>query len=160
MRRGLYPGLMAEETSTGRYGPATGEVERLLADARVVGPSGIERIAWAWKRYEEPGMTAVNEALVKARAAIEAAGLERAWRAAEDDIRAMTEGHHAQTAWRAESGAVGRSAEDAALHAALGLLARPHIDHETYRELVKTMSEALPWLLPEERPDQYRERRR
>jgi hypothetical protein len=151
---------MAQESTSPRYGPATPAMDRLLSDARVLGPSGIERIAWAWRRYAEPDIQAIVQAERRARQAIEEAGLTEAGDAAEADMRAMTEGHHAQVAWRAEAPAIERTAEDAALHAALGLVAQPHIDHETYRELTKTMSEALPWLLPEERPDQYRERRR
>jgi hypothetical protein len=150
---------MAQESRTPRYGQATPEIERLLSDARVMGPSSIERVAWAWGRYGEPDMDAINGAEKTALEAIEAAGLGPAWQAAQEDIRAMTEGSHAQVAWRAETPDVERTAEDALLHAALGLIARPYIDYETYRELIKTMSETLPWLLPAERPDQYRDPR-
>jgi hypothetical protein len=142
-----------------RYGPGSDDIERLLADTRVLGPSGIERIAWAWKRYSNPQLGECDEAEATARGAIAEHGLEEAWQAAEADLREMTEGHHAQSSWRAEAPAVGRTAEDAALHAALALVVRPHLPVDVYRTLVKTASEALPWLLPSERPDQYRERR-
>ncbi|HEX4215784.1 MAG TPA: hypothetical protein VIA06_20895 [Candidatus Dormibacteraeota bacterium] len=142
-----------------RYGPNSAEVQRLLDDGRVLGPSGIERIAWAWRRYATHELGALDDADKAALEMVRKDGLEAAWAAAEQDLRAMTEGHHAQAAWRAEPPNVDRTAEDAALHAALALVAGPQLDGDHYRALVKPMSEALPWLLPAERPDEYRERR-
>lgn len=140
-----------------RYGTQSKDVERLLSDMRVLGPSGIERIAWAWQRYTGPQLADVDQAEKVARQAIAEDGLEDVWKAAEADIKALTEGHFAQEAWRAESESIDRSAEDAMLHAALALVAKPFISVDVYRILAKTGSEALPWLLPNERPDQYRE---
>lgn len=142
-----------------RYGPQSDDVERLLSDLRVLGPSGIERIAWAWHRYGDPHLSESDKAMETARRAIAENGLEEAWQAAEADVKEMTEGHDAQEAWRAEASSAGRTAEDAALHAAMALVARPSITDDVYRTLVKTASETLPWLLPSERPDQYREPR-
>src|SRR5918911_3375613 len=135
-----------------RFGPNTEQVERLLADCRVLGPSGIERIAWGTEvaRVDE------SEPERLAREAVREHRLEAAWQEAERAIRAMTQGGHSSLAWKAEQEGTRRTAEDAALHAALALVAREVLDHETYRALVKPMSEALPWLLPEEPPDQYR----
>lgn len=124
---------------------------------RVLGPSGIERIAWAWRRYGSPHLAECDAALEGARRGVAENGESEAWHAAERDLKELTEGHDAQESWRAEAGDVGRTAEDAMLHAALALIARPFIDAEAYRTLVKTASEALPWLLPSERPDRYRE---
>lgn len=142
-----------------RYGPDSDNVERLLSDMRVLGPSGIERIAWAWHRYGEPHIAECDSALQAARRAVSENGLDEAWRAADADLRQLTEGHFAQEAWQSEQGSVGRTAEDAMTHAAIALVARPHISDDVYHTLVKTASETLPWLLPSERPDQYREPR-
>lgn len=155
LRFGYDPGV-----DSLRYGPNSAEVQRLLDDARVLGPSGIERISWAWGRYATHELGALDDADEAAMEVVRQEGLEEARNAAERDIRAMTEGHHAQEAWRAEPPNVDRTAEDAALHAALALVAGPKLDGRHYRALVKTMSEALPWLLPSERPDEYREPRR
>ncbi len=73
----------------------------------------------------------------------------------EEELRRLTHGHD----WQAEDVQAGRTAAEAARHAGMALLARDAIDHLQYRHLVKAMSEALPWLLPEELPDAYRERR-
>lgn len=150
---------MERRAAAFQYGPNTRVVERLLSDARVLGPSGIERIAWAWKRYTAPAHQECDDALDAARLIVAESGLEAAAEAAEADIRALTEGHNAQEAWKAEAGEGGRTAEDALLHAALALVTRDRVDEGTYRTLVKPMSEALPWLLPDEPPDRYQEPR-
>jgi hypothetical protein len=140
---------------TARYGPRTADLERLLEDTRVLGPSGIERIAWGWRRYEDHELGAVDPAAETARQAIHEAGLGPAWEAVEEELRRLTHGHD----WQAEDVQTGRTAAEAARHAGMALLVRDAIDHQQYRHLVKAMSEALPWLLPEELPDTYRERR-
>jgi hypothetical protein len=71
-------------------------------------------------------------------------------------VRRITEGSTSSLAWKAEQEGTRRTAEDAALHAAMGIVARNRLEHDVYRALVKPMSEALPWLLPEEPPDEYR----
>ena len=134
------------------YGPNSELVERLLSDCRVLGPSGVERIAWGTQKAHiseaEPEHVALE--------AIRSNGLERAWQAAEAAVRHITEGSTSAPAWKAEQEGTRRTAEDAALHAAMAVIARNRLDHEIYRALVKPMSEALPWLLPDEMPDEYR----
>ncbi|MBO0704034.1 MAG: hypothetical protein J2P39_01820 [Candidatus Dormibacteraeota bacterium] len=146
---------MTEEGLEARYGPNSTQVERLLSDARVLGPSGIERIAWARRHLILPAGQA-EAAEVEARGVVSAAGLERAWEAAESDLRGMVEGHYAQQSWQAEDPVVDRTAEDAALNAILALVVKEELGRDEYRALVKPMADALPWLLPEETPGQYR----
>jgi hypothetical protein len=150
---------MEERELRAGQGASSERLRRLLDDSRVLGPSGIERIAWGWRRHAADGLAEVDQAAGRAREALREAGREEAWQALEREVRAMTEGHHAASAWQAEAEGAGRTAEDATLHAALALLAEDLVDHSSYRALVKPMSEALPWLLPEEPPDQYREPR-
>ncbi len=123
-------------------------VKRLVDDARVMGPSSIERVVWGWRRYGQ----ATEDAH---RRALEVVGEDPAWQEAEHAIRSMTEGHSAMEVWRATDEETGRTAEEAALHAALALVARGRISKEDYHALVKPMAEALPWLLPNEPPDPY-----
>jgi hypothetical protein len=130
-------------------------IQRLLSDTRVLGPSGIERVAWGWRRYGQPELDLCDQACGKAEATIRSAGLETALETAEEELRRLTHGQE----WRAEDPITGRTAAEAARRAALALIAREWLSHEEYRTLVKPMSEALPWLLPEERPDEYREPR-
>jgi hypothetical protein len=146
---------MTGDALEAQYGPNSTQVERLLSDARVLGPSGIERIAWARRHLFLPAGQA-EAAEGEAHRAVSAAGLERAWEAAEADLRGMVEGHHAQQSWQAEDPAVDRTAEDAALNAILALVVKDELGHDEYRTLVKPMADALPWLLPEETPGEYR----
>jgi hypothetical protein len=138
-----------------QYGPNSPQVERLLSDARVLGPSGIERIAWARRHRVLPAGQA-EAAEEEARRALAAAGLDGAWEAAESDLRGMIEGHYAQQSWQAEDPVVDRPAEDAALNAILALVVQSELGHQEYQTLVKPMAEALPWLLPDETPGEYR----
>lgn len=140
----------------GRYGPNTEAVDRLLSDARVLGPSGIERIAWGWTRYAQGGLIACQSAEEAAHRAVDQSGLQDAWKNAEADVRGLVEGHDAQEAWRAEPASVDRTAEHAAIDAALALVARAELSEQDYHTLAKVMSEALPWLVPNEPPDRYR----
>lgn len=125
-------------------------LERLLADARVLGPSGIERIAWSWKLHHQ----GVDEALAVAQQAVRESGRQQAWAEAESAVRALTEGSHAQQAWKAEDPETDRTAEDALLHAALAIVIGEHISVDQRRALLKPAAEALPWLLPDEPPDE------
>ncbi len=143
-------------TGGGRYGPNTEALERLLSDARVLGPSGIERIAWGWSRYAAGGLEACASAERKARRLIDETGRQEAWQAAETDLKELVEGHYAQSAWRSEPASIDRTAEHAAIDAALALVVRSELDEGDYHALAKVMSEALPWLLPNENPDRYR----
>lgn len=140
----------------GRYGPNTEAVERLLSDARVLGPSGIERIAWGWSRHAAGGLQECNAAEDTARRLIDETGRQEAWHAAEADLKDLVEGHFAQSAWRSEPASVDRTAEHAAIDAVMALLVREELGEHEYHTLAKVMSEALPWLLPNETPDRYR----
>ncbi|HZV50237.1 MAG TPA: hypothetical protein VFD49_10775 [Candidatus Dormibacteraeota bacterium] len=141
------------EPSTSNASRHSDGIQRLLADARVLGPSGIERVAWGWRRYARSELDACDHACARAETAIRSAGLLPALETAEEELRQITHGQE----WRAEDPATGRTAAEAARRAALALMGRDWLSHEEYRTLVKPMSEALPWLLPEERPDPYRE---
>jgi hypothetical protein len=63
----------------------------------------------------------------------------------------MTESGGALISWKAEHGDIGHKAEDAAFMAALGLVAGKLISQEHAAILMRPMSEALPWLLPDEK---------
>jgi hypothetical protein len=141
------------------FGPNGAFIRDLIDDCRVLGPSGIERIAWGRKRYVGSSQEQAHEFDEAARAAREVAqesGRGAAAAAAEAAVREITEGSTSPVAWRSEHGAAGEPAEDAALHAALALVVRDKLDPRQYHDLVKPMAEALPWLLPEEPPDEYR----
>jgi hypothetical protein len=125
-------------------------VERLLSDARVLGPSGIERIVWGVKTHGD----GTDEAVAEAEKVLRESGREAEWRDAEAALRALTEGSHAQEAWRAEDPDADRTAEDALLHAGLAVVAGEQLAQEYRHALLKPAAEALPWLLPEERPDE------
>jgi hypothetical protein len=125
-------------------------VERLLSDARVLGPSGIERIAWGMKTH----VVAADEAVADAERILRERGREAEWREAEAAIRALAEGSHAQLAWRAEDPETDRTAEEALLHAGLALVARDELPSKERHQLLKPAAEALPWLLPDEPPDE------
>jgi len=140
----------------GRYGPNTEAIERLLSDARVLGPSGIERIAWGWSRYAAGGLEECTSAENAARRVIDETGRQEAWRAAETDLKELVEGQYAQSAWRSEPASVDRTAEHAAIDAVMALVVQGELDAHDYHTLAKVMSEALPWLVPNEAPDRYR----
>ena len=125
-------------------------VQRLLSDARVLGPSGIERIAWGLKTHGE----GIDEAAAEAERVVIESGLESEWRETEAALRALTEGSHAQEAWRAEDPETDRTAEMALLNAGLALVAGDRLPEPLRRRLLKPAAEALPWLLPDEPPDE------
>jgi hypothetical protein len=63
----------------------------------------------------------------------------------------MTESGGALISWKAEHGEIGHKAEDAAFMTALALVAGDLISQQQSATLMRPMSEALPWLLPDER---------
>ena len=126
-------------------------LSRLIEDIRVLSPSGVERAAQGWDRHVRlQGVDAMKEAEKAAIAAIERTDRGPLW----DDVRrnlfGLTESGQALVSWKAEHGDVGHKAEQAAMMAALGLVAGNTISREQWKTLVRPMSEALPWLLPEE----------
>ncbi len=139
------------------YGAKEQGLERLLTDARVLSPAGIERVAWGWDRHEDPRlMERFHEAERWALRVLEKNNRGQEWDDARKRILDLTEGRTSLEDWKAEHGDVGHKGERALLAAALGLLARDKLDHEHYVTLVRPMSEALPWLLPELPPEPRR----
>jgi len=139
------------------YGAKDQGLDRLIADARVLSPAGIERVAWGWDHHEDPRlMQRFHEAERAALRALEKGNRGQLWDDARKRILDLTEGRTSLEDWKAEHGDVGHKGERALLAAALGILARDQLDHEQYVTLVRPMSEALPWLLPEVPPEPRR----
>ena len=145
---------MAVDAEGYGYGSHEEGLERLLTDARVLSPAGIERAAWGWDRHEDPRlMQRFHDAERAGLRALEKSDRGPQWEEARRRILELTEGRTSLEDWKAEHGDVGHKAERALLAAALAILARDKIDHEHYATLVRPMSEALPWLLPELPPE-------
>jgi len=139
------------------YGAKEEGLDRLLTDARVLSPAGIERVAWGWDRHEDPRiMERFHDAERDALRALEKSNRGQQWDDARKRILDLTEGRTSLEDWKAEHGDIGHKGERALLAAALGILARDLIDHDHYVTLVRPMSEALPWLLPELPPEPRR----
>jgi hypothetical protein len=139
------------------YGAKDQGLDRLIGDARVLSPAGIERVAWGWDRHEDPRiMERFHEAERTALRALEKSNRGQQWDDARKRILDLTEGRTSLEDWKAEHGDIGHKGERALLAAALGILARDLIDHDHYVTLVRPMSEALPWLLPELPPEPRR----
>jgi len=139
------------------YGAKEQGLDRLIADARVLSPAGIERVAWGWDRHEDPRiMERFHEAERAALRVLEKNNLGPQWDDARKRILDLTEGRSSLEDWKAEHGDVGHKGERALLAAALAILARDKLDREHYATLVRPMSEALPWLLPELPPEPRR----
>ena len=139
------------------YGAKDQGLDRLIADARVLSPAGIERVAWGWDRHEDPRiMERFHEAERAALRVLEKNNRGPQWDDARKRILDLTEGRSSLEDWKAEHGDVGHKGERALLAAALAILARDKLDREHYATLVRPMSEALPWLLPELPPEPRR----
>ena len=139
------------------YGAKDQGLDRLIADARVLSPAGIERVAWGWDRHEDPRiMERFHEAERAALRVLEKSNRGPQWDEARKRILDLTEGRSSLEDWKAEHGDVGHKGERALLAAALAILARDKLDREHYATLVRPMSEALPWLLPELPPEPRR----
>jgi hypothetical protein len=133
---------------------ARAQLERLDSDLRVLSPLGIERAAWGWDRHGA-GLEAFRDSERTALHAIEAASEGPDWDDWHRRLFQEVEGRQALIAWHTEHRSHPphvHKAERAALAAALGLFAQARISHAHYRRLVSAMAEALPWLLPEQRP--------
>ncbi|HET7466170.1 MAG TPA: hypothetical protein VFL29_05860 [Candidatus Dormibacteraeota bacterium] len=126
---------------------------RLIDDLRVMGPAGVERAANGWDDFAAGSAqhAAYRAAEKAATHAIEQSDRGDAWDTVRSSMFGMTESGQALISWKAEHGDVGHKAEDAAFGAALGLVASDLITAKEYETLVRPMSEALPWLLPEVR---------
>jgi hypothetical protein len=126
-------------------------LSRLIDDIRVLGPAGVERAAQGWERHSRlHGLDSIHEAEKAAVHAIEKADRGPAWDEVRRNLFGLTESGQALVSWKAEHGDIGHKAEDAAFMAALGLVAGNLISKEQAKTLVRPLSEALPWLLPEE----------
>jgi hypothetical protein len=126
-------------------------LSRLIDDIRVLSPAGVARAAQGWDKHARlHGLDAIHEAEKAAVRAIEKEGRGAAWDEVRRNLFGLTESGGALVSWKAEHGDVGHKAEDAAFMAALGLVAGNLIGKEQQATLLRSMSEALPWLLPEE----------
>jgi hypothetical protein len=119
-------------------------VKRLVEDLRLLGPTGIERVAAAWR------------AVAPAEDAIRTTAERRAeddpeWREAEMEIFQVARGE----AWLSLAQTDRDSAVAAAQDALLAVLERKTLGEKRYRSLVHPMGEALPWLLTDEAEDRY-----
>jgi hypothetical protein len=124
---------------------------RLIDDIRVLSPAGVERAAQGWDRHARlAGLDAIHAAEQAAVHAIEKADRGAAWDEVRRNVFGLTESGGALVSWKAEHGEIGHKAENAAFMAALGLVAGNLISKGQVNTLVRPLSEALPWLLPEE----------
>jgi hypothetical protein len=127
---------------------------RLMEDIRVLSPAGVERAALGWDRHiGKHGLQALHDAEKAALHAIEKADRGPAWDEVRRSLFGLTESGAALVSWKAEHGDIGHKAEDAAFAAALGLVAAGLISEGQAETLMRPMSEALPWLLPEKEPE-------
>ena len=126
-------------------------IQRLVEDIRILSPSGVERAAQGWDKHARlHGLDEIHKAEKAAVHAIEQSGRGEAWDEIRRNLFGLTESGGALVSWKAEHGEIGHKAEDAAFMAALGLVAGNLTSKEHQATLLRPMSEALPWLLPEE----------
>jgi hypothetical protein len=126
-------------------------IQRLIEDIRILSPAGVERAAQGWDKHARlHGLDEIHKAEKPALHAIEQAGRGGAWDEVRRNLFGLTESGGALVSWKAEHGEIGHKAEDAAFMAALGLVAGNLISKQQQATLLRPMSEALPWLLPEE----------
>ena len=124
---------------------------RLIEDLRVLSPAGIERAAQGWDKHARLlGLEEVHKAEKAAVHAIEQSGRGEAWDEVRRNVFGLTESGNSLISWKAEHGEIGHKAENSAFMAALGLVAGNLISPEQQEALMRPMSEALPWLVPEE----------
>jgi hypothetical protein len=126
-------------------------IARLIEDIRILSPAGVERAAQGWDKHARlHGLDEIHKAEKAAVHAIEQAGRGEAWDEVRRNLFGLTESGNSLVSWKAEHGEVGHKAEDAAFMAALALVAASLIGKEQQATLLRPLSEALPWLLPEE----------
>ena len=126
-------------------------IARLVEDIRILSPAGVERAAQGWDRHARlHDLDEIHKAEKAAVHAIEQAGRGEAWDEVRRNLFGLTESGNSLVSWKAEHGEVGHKAEDAAFMAALALVAGTLIGKEQQAALLRPLSEALPWLLPEE----------
>lgn len=120
------------------------DVMRLLEDLRLLGPSGIERVAEAWRAV------AAGEDAIRT-AAERRAEDDPEWREAEALIFQTARGE----AWLSLPQTDRDSAVAAAQDALLAVLERKTVGEQRYRALARPLGSALPWLLTGEAEDRY-----
>ena len=148
---------MAVDTDGYFYQKSDQGIERLVRDARVLGPAGIERAAWGWDRHEDlAAMQRFHEAEKAALHVLEQTNRSPVWDDARKQILDLTEGRTSLVSWKVEHGDIGHKAERALLGAALAIIARDKLSHPQYVTLAQPMAEALPFLLPEAPPEPRR----
>jgi hypothetical protein len=120
------------------------KVKRLLEELRLLGPSGLERVAGAWRAV------AADEDAIRTTAERRAED-DPEWRDAEAEIFQVARGE----AWLSLPQTDRDSAVAAAQDALLAVLERKTLGETRYRMLVHPLAEALPWLLTDEAEDRY-----
>jgi hypothetical protein len=120
------------------------DVKRLLEELRLLGPSGLERVAEAWRAV------AANEDAIRTTAERRAED-DPEWRDAEAEIFQVARGE----AWLSLPQTDRDSAVAAAQDGLLAVLERKTLGETRYRTLVHPLGEALPWLLTDEAEDRY-----
>ena len=126
-------------------------ISRLVDDIRILSPAGVERAAQGWDKHTRlHGLDEIHKAERSALHAIEQAERGPAWDEVRRNLFGLTESGNSLVSWKAEHGEIGHKAEDAAFMAALGLVAGNLISKEQQATLLRPLSEALPWLVPEE----------
>ncbi len=120
------------------------DVKRLLEDLKLLGPSGIERVAQAWRAV------AAGEDAIRT-AAERRAEDDPEWREAEAQIFQLARGE----SWLSLPQTDRDSAVAAAQDALLAVLERKTLGRQRSRTLVGPMAAALPWLLTGEAEDRY-----
>jgi phage/plasmid-associated DNA primase len=120
------------------------DVKRLFEDLRLLGPSGIERVAQAWQAV------AANEDAIRTSAERRAED-DPEWREAEAQIFQVARGE----AWLSLPQTDRDSAVAAAQDALLAILERKTLGETRYRTLAHPLGSALPWLLTDEVEDRY-----
>ena len=127
-------------------------LKRLIDDIRVLSPAGVERAAQGWDEHTKgQSLKALHDAEKAALHAIERADRGPVWDEVRRNLFGMTESGGALVSWKAEHGEIGHRAEDAAFMTALALVAGDLISQQQAATLMRPMSEALPWLLPDEK---------
>jgi hypothetical protein len=122
-------------------------IDRLLDDLRTLSPSGIERVAGGYERYASGDAHPIFQAAEKAALhEVEQDDLGPRWDQLRNQLRRLTEGEGSLVSWKVEHGELGHRAERAAYAAVLGLLAMQRLPREQFLQLIRPMSEALPWL--------------
>jgi len=107
-------------------------------------------VAKGWDEHVgAKGLQAFHDAEKAATHAIEQANRGPAWDLVRSSLFGLTESGDALVSWKAEHGEIGHKAERAALAAALGLVAGNLITKEQRATLMRSLAEALPWLLSE-----------